>query len=597
MSAPVLRDYQEDAITAVLKKFADGEQRTAVVAATGAGKTVILAELIRRYRETDTRPVLVLAHRTELLDQAARKLRDAMPGTRIGFISAGKHHHSAPVIVGSVQTLSPRDTAPSRRRWERLPEFGLVVVDECHRSVSPAYLRTLTKLGCLSPDGPRVAGFTATFTREDSARLTDFWQSVAYSIDILDLIDRGYLVAPRFRRVMVEGLDLSTVATSRKDGVTDLSSTELAAAMEAAGAPGVVATAYVRYARDRQGIVFTPSVSSSEDVAEALNRVGIRAEALAGSTPAGKRRDILRRYESGDLQVVVNCAILGEGFDAPATSCVVIARPTLSKILFRQQVGRALRPHPSKTDALILDLVGSTGRNNLATLDDITAAPVHVEEGESLAEAVKRQTGGTRSEVIGDAVVSGSLDSVVVDPWEAERRAKLSKKERDAEDEAARGDEELEETPEPDPRRRYQPVPFRDGWFLQSPGGRWFIPLTSSSRKQRGVVVVVPVPQTNRYRVVASILGAGVHDGGEFAEISDAAERALAVALEIIPAGADRSLSDPDARWRRKRASDGQASYAETLCGLDRDEWTYAGQVADHITRVVHGRIADEYRA
>lgn len=584
MTVPILRPYQEDAIGAVFKRFADGQRRTAVVAATGAGKTVILAELIRRHRESDPRPVLVLAHRAELLNQAANKLRDAMPGTRVGYVAAGRNHVSAPVIVSSVQTLSRAN------RRARLPDFGLVVVDECHRSVSPSYLKVLADLGCLAPDGPLTAGFTATFTREDSARLTDFWQSVAYSIDILDLIDQDFLVAPRFLRVMVEGLDLSTVATSRAGGTTDLASTELAAAMDAAGAPGVVAAAYRRHAADRQGIVFTPSVASAETVAQALRDVGITSEALAGSTPPGKRADILRRYSSGALQTVVNCAILGEGFDAPATSCVVIARPTLSKILFRQQVGRALRPHPGKTDALILDLVGSTGRNNLATLDDVTNAPVHVEEGETLDHAAKRAA-TVRAEVTGDAAVSGSLESIMVDPWEAERRAKLTKAERKAED---AGDAPEPEPKAPEERRRYRHVAHRDGWYLQSQGGRWFIPLTSETKRQRGVVAIVPMGAV--YQVVATMDGAGIHAAGLFETTADAASRGLELALALLPSGVDRSLSDPDARWRRKKASDGQLRLLSNS-GVDPEEVIYSGQVSDYLSLRTHGRIADNIKS
>ncbi len=595
MTRPVLRDYQHDAITAVAKRFASGEQRTAVVAATGAGKTVILAALVRAHRDTDPRPVLVLAHRSELLDQAARKLRDEMPGVRVGYIQAGKHHVGAPVIVASVQTLNPRATRASASRWAKLPEFGMVVVDECHRSMSPAYRKVLEGLGCERPGGPVCVGFTATFTREDKARLTDFYQSVAYSIDILDLIGEGHLVPPRFLRVMVEGLDLSGVKVSRKDGTTDLASTELAEAMERAGAPGVVAAAYLRHANDRQGIVFTPSVASAESVAQALRDVGITSEALAGSTPRDRRKRILADYEAGRLQTVVNCAILGEGFDAPATSCVVIARPTLSKILFRQQVGRGLRPHPAsgKTDCLVLDLVGSTGRNNLATLDDVTAARVHVEEGETLTDAVKRER-GTTAEVTGDGAVSGSFEGVVVDPWEAERRAKLTRAERAAED---LDDDEPEEMPQPGVRPRYAHVAHRDGWFLRSKAGRWFIPLTTEGKRQHGVVTLIPWTgaQGRMWDVVAAFTGTKAHYAGRHANVHDAARHGVELALALVPSGADRSKSDPDASWRRRKAVSARQDNAVRM-GADPDDAFYEGQCADWFALWSHGRIADAIR-
>lgn len=599
MTTPVLRPYQEDAVLRVFKRFDDGDVRTAGVAATGAGKTVILSELIRRYRaEVDSRPALVLAHRSELLTQAANKLRAAMPGTRIGFIQAGRNNVSAPVIVGSVQTLAPRDTAANRRRWASLPDFGLIVVDECHRSVSPGYIRTLDKLGCRSDGGPRTVGFTATFTREDKAKLTDFWQSVAFSIDILDLIDDGFLVPPRFQRVMVEGLDLSHVRTAVRDGVTDLSSVELARAMEAAGAAGVVAQAYVRHAIDRQGIVFTPSVESAKQVAEALRGLGVTAAYIHGGTPSGERKRVLDDFDAGRVQVVANCSILGEGFDAPKTKCIVIARPTLSKILFRQQVGRGLRPAPETGhhDCLVLDLVGSTGRNNLATLDDVTGARIHVEEGETVTEARDRVV-RERAEAIGDAGISGSLDAVAVDPWETERRSKLSRRERDDEDRRARSadwmddeEQEPEDDSPPAPKVRYQPVAHREGWFLRSRAGRWFIPLTTLTKKQHGVVCVLP--EGDRWHVVASFIGAGAHHAGTFTDPASAAVHAVSLALELVPAGADRGMSDPDAAWRHRKVGGRQLESAMD-CGADIDEVHYAGQAADYVARVTHGRIAD----
>lgn len=595
MTRPVLRPYQVDAIGKVFKRFADGDRRTAGVAATGAGKTVILSELIRRYQaDVDPRPALVLAHRSELLTQAAEKLRAAMPGKRIGFIQAGKNHTSAPVIVGSVQTLAPRDTASSRRRWASLPDFGLIVVDECHRSVSPAYIRTLIDLGCMSesPTSPRTVGFTATFTREDKARLTDFWQSVAFSVDILDLIDWGFLVPPRFQRVLVEGLDLSHLSLTRRDGVTDLSSTELAEAMDQSGAAGVVAAAYRRHASDRQGIVFTPSVASAETVAQALRDVGITSAALSGSTPSGVRKRLLEDYQAGRLQTVVNCAILGEGFDAPATSCVVIARPTLSKILFRQQVGRGLRPGGGHDDCLVLDMVGATGRNNLATLDDVTGVPsLHVEEGETVTEARDR-VARQRAEVIGDAGISGSLDSVAVDPWETERRSKLTRREREAEDAADDETPEPEETGPPPPKLRYAPVEHREGWFLRSQRGRWFIPMTAGTNRQRQNGVVLALPVAGSWDVVAAFHGAGAHYAGSFTDREAAARHAVTLCLELVTSGVDRALSDPDAAWRRRRAGQ-KARDLAMECGADPDDVVYDGQASDWIALRTHGRLAD----
>jgi superfamily II DNA or RNA helicase len=296
-----VRPYQVTAVERAMAKLTvNGEQRTALVLATGAGKTVIFSEFIRQWRRAHPgKPILVLAHRSELLSQAAEKIRLWAPGLRVGLVQAGTNQVWADVIVASQQTLQRAE------RLERLPTFdrdSLVVVDECHRSMSESYQKVLMALGATDPDGPRVLGVTATFTREDAKRLTDFYQSVAFSMDILDLIGtpdtpaaERYLVSPKFRRVLVEGLDLTAVHSSRLAGGKDLAAGELDQVMERAGAPGVVAAAYRLHAADRQGLVFTPTVHSAGQVCEALRAEGISSEVLSGELRGAHRG--LRRAE------------------------------------------------------------------------------------------------------------------------------------------------------------------------------------------------------------------------------------------------------------------------------------------------------------
>lgn len=580
-----LRPYQDTAVTSALSRFLQfGEQRTALVLATGAGKTVIFAEFIRRWRELHPdQPVLVLAHRSELLQQAAEKIRLWAPGLRVGLVQAGVNQVWADVLVASQQTLSRSS------RLAKIPDVSLVVVDECHRSMGPSYQRVLEELGTMRGDGPRVLGVTATFTREDSKRLTEYYQSVAFSMDILDLIDGGYLVPPRFRRVLVEGLDLTAVKSSRLEGGKDLAAGDLDIAMEKAGAPGVVAAAYRIHASDRQGLVFTPTVHSAGLVCDALRGEGISSEVLSGSTPTGQRREILRRYQAGQLQTVVNCAVLTEGFDAPATGCILIARPTMSKILFRQMVGRALRPAAGKSDALILDVVGATGRNDLRTLNDVTDSAVDIHEDELLTDAVERvkREAVERTELQGDALVSGSLATTEYDPWDAERKAKLTKRELAAEE--GRGDKEPlnwdEELPEPKekepPRRRYAHVEFRSGWFLRTQrAGHWFIPL-EPSRQQKGFTAVVPT--SAGHTVVLSLPGVNWRQHvTTLATPEEAAQLALDLTLGLVTDAMQRGQIDPDARWRRRKATQAQLSLLEKMqLGDDID---YSGQAADLIT-------------
>lgn len=587
-----VRPYQVTAVDRAMTRLTvGGEQRTALVLATGAGKTVIFSEFIRQWRQRHPgKPILVLAHRSELLSQAAEKIRFWAPGLRVGLVQAGVNQVWADVIVASQQTLQRAE------RLERLPTFdrdSLVVVDECHRSMSESYQKVLLALGATDPDGPRVLGVTATFTREDTKRLTDFYQSVAFSMDILDLIGtpdtppaERYLVSPKFRRVLVEGLDLTAVHSSRLAGGKDLAAGELDQVMERAGAPGVVAAAYRLHAADRQGLVFTPTVHSAGQVCEALRTEGITSEVLSGSTPKGERARIIRDYSAGRLQTVVNCAVLTEGFDAPSTSCILIARPTLSKILFRQMVGRGLRPAPGKTDCLVLDMVGATGRNDLRTLNDVTDAPVDIREGELLADAVKRTSQpAARTELIGDAMVSGSLGLADVDPWEIERRAKMTKRELAAEAVGERPDEDTEPATDngPSQKIRYVHVPQRSGWFLRSNNvGIWFIPLQPNPM-QTGFVCVIP--DGGQHHVAISL--PGIDWRAHLVTLDtegDAAQLALDLALGLLPRAEQRAQVDPDARWRRRAATRAQLRLLAMLPDAgDTDGVQYQGQAGDLI--------------
>ena len=238
-----LRPYQHTARDNTFRDWAAGLRRLALVLPTGAGKTVIFSEIIREFlARFPGHPVLVLAHRDELLQQAKAKIEHWVPGIQVGIVKAGQNQVYAPIVVASVQTLA-------RGRTARLPQPGLVIVDECHRTMGPSYIKVLDELGCRRDDGPLTLGVTATFTREDSKRLTDFYQAVPFALDLVELIlpdpvtGESYLCSPKFRRVLIEGLDLSGVPMSRLTSGKDLAATELAEAMDRAGAPGVVAAA------------------------------------------------------------------------------------------------------------------------------------------------------------------------------------------------------------------------------------------------------------------------------------------------------------------------------------------------------------------
>jgi superfamily II DNA or RNA helicase len=385
MNAITLRPYQHDAIEAIRTAFQErGVNRPLIVVPTGGGKTVIFSRLIKRRSESGR--ALVIAHREELLDQAIAKLHRDAPHLTVGKVKA-KHnqHEDVDVVVASIQTL-----AQEHRIAPLIGTIQTVIIDEAHHAASKSYLTTMERLGCFEPDGPLTVGVTATAGRADGVGLWSAWQEIVYRRGILQMITDGFLVDVRALVIQAD-IDYGDVRVRRGDFVES----DLAIAIEGSEAIEAAAQAYAKEAKDRCGVAFTPSIASSQALAERLNELGIRAEHLSGQTPSAERRAILTRLSSGETQVVTNAAVLTEGFDEPRVSCVLVVRPTKSETLFTQMVGRGLRLREGKTDCLVLTLAGPPG-GGLATLADLSGkAPGEVEvapkEGQSLTEAAEEE--------------------------------------------------------------------------------------------------------------------------------------------------------------------------------------------------------------
>lgn len=384
-----LRDYQQAAIDAVFKAWSDGIQRPAIVLPTGAGKTVVFSHLIREFRNSvlfaDGRSrVIVLVHRDELADQAIAKIRAVAPDLRVGKVKASDNDIRADVMVCSVQTISRMSRLATLQSAQGgSGAVGLIITDECHHAAAVSYKTVYAAF----PDALQL-GVTATMARGDGVGLGSTWEEVVYSRSILSMIGSGHLVDVKAQTVTVDGLDLGSVKTSRGD----YQAADLGEAMEESGAQHVIAKAYAEHAADRQGIVFTPTVATAEQTADALTLAGITALPVSGDTPRDERREMYERFRRGDCQVLVNCMVLTEGFDAPWASCAVVARPTRSQPLYVQMVGRVLRPwaQGGKKDALVLNLNGAGGK--LSTLIDLQPGAVEkILPGETLAEAVERE--------------------------------------------------------------------------------------------------------------------------------------------------------------------------------------------------------------
>jgi len=377
-SSPLpLRPYQRDALNAIRTRHAAGIRRHLVVLPTGTGKTVVFAHLAAAI----TGRVLVLAHRDELITQAAGKLAQVGGHLDIGIVKAAQDDTDAKVIVASVQTLARPD------RLARLGRFALVIVDEAHHAVAKSYTAILHGIGAYEPDGPFTVGFTATAGRGDGLRLSDAWQEIVYQRGILQMIAEDYLCDVRGIEIGSD-VDLSRV-TVRGGDYTDAS---LGQELVRANALTAAAEGYAKYAAHRPGVAFTPTIATAHTLAQFLTGRGIPAEAVDGTTPLDDRRAILHRLRTGATQVVCNCAVLTEGWDEPAVSCALMCRPTKSAPLFVQMSGRILRPFPGKDDALILDVAGSADRLGLATIASLAGKPPgFVRPGQSLLEAAEEE--------------------------------------------------------------------------------------------------------------------------------------------------------------------------------------------------------------
>lgn len=380
---PQLRPYQLDALTAVDREFETGRRRVLAVLATGLGKTVLFAEWARRRVELGRR-VIVLAHRTELLEQAQRKLHDV--GVLAGIEQADKRAGHAPVVVASVQTLRGR-------RLERLrPEDFDLVIDEAHHANAKGYRAIVDHF-----PGARVLGVTATPDRGDGQALGDVFESCAFRYEMREGIAGGYLVPLRVRQIHVEGVDLSSVRSRAGDLATD----ELAAIMSEEQAVLGVVDPLLREAGDRKTIVFSVDVAHALALAEAINRYRPNAARVGhGEMTRVERAALLADYQRGRFQFLVNCALYTEGFDEPSIGCVATARPSKSRAVIVQQVGRGTRllglsleesRRNGKADLLWLDFVGNAGRHKLKGPVDVLAAGEVADDVRREAEAVLRE--------------------------------------------------------------------------------------------------------------------------------------------------------------------------------------------------------------
>lgn len=356
-----LRDYQERAVEAVFREWGSGHRRTLLVQATGTGKTVCFAEVVRRVAERGGRS-LVLAHRGELLDQAADKI-SRMTGLacsveRADQTSVGTWNR---VTVGSVQTLMRED------RLRALPpdRFACVVVDEAHHAVSDSYRRILDHFA-----GADVLGVTATADRADRRDLGEVFDSIAFEYGLAQAVRDGWL-CPIEAQMLPLSVDISGVSTQAGDYAAGQLGDALDPYLDA------IADQMTDVCRERRTVVFLPLVRTARAFAERLRARGLTACEVDGQSE--DRDEVLADFRAGRYRVMCNSMLLTEGWDCPSVDCVVVLRPTKSRSLFCQMVGRGTRLSPGKDHLLLLDFLWMTGRHELCRPATLVAKTPEVE--------------------------------------------------------------------------------------------------------------------------------------------------------------------------------------------------------------------------
>jgi ATP-dependent helicase IRC3 len=398
-----IRPYQQDGLDAIERQYRAGIHRQLVVMPTGTGKTVVFSQLPTVLKHLGlSGQVLVLAHRKELLSQAADKIQHWNRGLSIGVERAEEvSDPHADIVIASVPTLGRAGSA--RIKKFDPSKFAAVVIDEAHHSVAPTYQNVLDHFGFpLLPSNAQsgrslLLGVTATPQRGDSAPLSTVFQESVFTYPLRTAIEGGWLVDLRAYRVRTDS-DISHVRTTARD----FNAGELADAINTEARNQAIVKAWLANSEGRVSLAFCQGIQHARDLAAMFQHYGVVASAVSDGDKT--RDDKIDKFRRGEITVLTNFGILTEGFDAPIVGCILMARPTKSTLLYTQMVGRGTRladgvdnllkvpaSESTKRDCLILDFVDNCGRHKLATSNMLFDLPETLDlEGDSLIAAKKK---------------------------------------------------------------------------------------------------------------------------------------------------------------------------------------------------------------
>jgi len=372
-----LRPYQKEALEAILSAEDKGITKQLVVLPTGAGKTILFAQL--PLMRKDSLPMLVLAHRAELLNQAKSKIELINPELSVGIEQAEKKAGYTDVVIASVPTLG-RDNSS---RIEEYPKdyFKTIVVDEAHHAAATSYRRILDYF---NPD--LLLGVTATPQRSDSVRLIDVFQEIVYYKSIQDLIKQGWLSPLTGYRVKTT-TDISSVEIQNGEYKQD----QLLEAVDNPIRNSSIVNAYNDLALNKKTIVFAAGVNHAKSLARAFEENGSLVRIILGETEEQERSQILSDFSAGNINIIINVGVLTEGFDEPSIEAIILAKPTRSTLLYTQIVGRGTRLYAGKESCMIIDIADVTKNKKPIGLPTLLGLPAEFDlQGKSFTEVAEQ---------------------------------------------------------------------------------------------------------------------------------------------------------------------------------------------------------------
>ena len=342
-----LRPYQQEAREAIFEQWDGGVLKTLLVLPTGCGKTIVFAKVTEDCVRRGDR-VLILAHRGELLEQAADKIRQS---TGLGC-AVEKAEETCMgswfrVVVGSVQSMM------REKRLGQFPEdyFQTIIIDEAHHCISDSYQKVLNHF-----NGAKILGVTATPDRGDMRNLGSYFESLSYEYTLPKAIREGYLSPIKALTIPLK-IDMTGVGVQAGDFKASDISTALDPYLQG------IAQEMEKYCKDKKTVVFLPLVKTSQKFRDLLNAHGFRAAEVNGDSQ--DRSEVLEAFDRGEYNVLCNSMLLTEGWDCPSVDCVVVLRPTKVRSLYCQMVGRGTRLSPGKDHLLLLDFLWHTERHEL----------------------------------------------------------------------------------------------------------------------------------------------------------------------------------------------------------------------------------------